>query len=71
VLFASIQTLSRQAHLGRFARDEFDYIVVDEFHHAEAKTYRRLIEYFRPKFLLGLTETPERTRWGRFTCSLR
>lgn len=61
VLFASIQTLSRQAHLDRFARDEFDYIVVDEFHHAEAKTYRRLIEYFRPKFLLGLTATPERT----------
>ena len=61
VLFASIQTLSRQAHLDRFARDEFDYIVVDEFHHAEATTYRRLIKYFRPKFLLGLTATPERT----------
>jgi superfamily II DNA or RNA helicase/diadenosine tetraphosphate (Ap4A) HIT family hydrolase len=61
VLFASIQTLSRQAHLERFKRDEFDYIVVDEFHHAEAKTYRRLIEYFTPKFLLGLTATPERT----------
>jgi HKD family nuclease/diadenosine tetraphosphate (Ap4A) HIT family hydrolase len=38
VLFASIQTLSRQSHLDRFARDEFDYIVVDEFHHAEART---------------------------------
>ena len=61
VLFASIQTLSRQAHLERFAADEFDYIVVDEFHHAEARTYRRLIEYFSPKFLLGLTATPERT----------
>ena len=61
VLFASIQTLSRQTHLGLFARDEFDYIVVDEFHHAEAQTYRRLIEYFTPKFLLGLTATPERT----------
>jgi superfamily II DNA or RNA helicase/HKD family nuclease len=61
VLFASIQTLSRQAHLDRFARDEFDYIVIDEFHHAEAKTYRRLIEHFTPKFLLGLTATPERS----------
>jgi len=61
VLFASIQTLSRQAHLERFRRDEFDYIVVDEFHHAEARTYRRLIDYFKPKFLLGLTATPERT----------
>jgi superfamily II DNA or RNA helicase len=61
VLFASIQTLGRQAHLDRFARDEFDYIVVDEFHHAEARTYRRLIDYFTPRFLLGLTATPERT----------
>ena len=61
VLFASIQTLGRQLHLDRFARDEFDYIVVDEFHHAEALTYRRLIDYFTPKFLLGLTATPERT----------
>ena len=61
VLFASIQTLGRQTHLDRFARDEFDYIVVDEFHHAEARTYRRLIDYFTPKFLLGLTATPERT----------
>jgi superfamily II DNA or RNA helicase len=60
VLFASIQTLSRQAHLERFRRDEFDYIVIDEFHHAEARTYRRLIDYFAPKFLLGLTATPER-----------
>jgi len=61
VLFASIQTLSRQVHLDRFGREQFDYIVVDEFHHAEARTYRRLIDYFRPKFLLGLTATPERT----------
>jgi superfamily II DNA or RNA helicase/HKD family nuclease/diadenosine tetraphosphate (Ap4A) HIT family hydrolase len=61
VLFASIQTLGRQAHLDRFAIDQFDYIVIDEFHHAEARTYRRLIQYFKPKFLLGLTATPERT----------
>lgn len=61
VLFASIQTLSRQTHLDRFRKDEFDYIIVDEFHHAEAHTYRRLIDYFTPKFLLGLTATPERT----------
>ena len=61
VLFASIQTLSRQTHLDRFTPDEFDYVVVDEFHHAEARTYRRLIDYFRPRFLLGLTATPERT----------
>ena len=64
VLFASIQTLGRVAHVERFPRDGFDYIVVDEFHHAAAPTYRRLIDHFRPKFLLGLTATPERTDGG-------
>ncbi|MEP6494796.1 MAG: DUF3427 domain-containing protein [bacterium] len=64
VLFASIQTLGHARHLERFDRDQFDYIVVDEFHHAAASTYRRLIEYFRPQFLLGLTATPERTDGG-------
>src|SRR5688572_1425992 len=61
VIFASIQTLGRSHHLQRFTPDEFDYIVVDEFHHAAASTYRRLIDHFTPKFLLGLTATPERT----------
>lgn len=64
VLFASIQTLSRIAHLERFDRRAFDYIVIDEFHHAAANTYRRLIDYFEPQFLLGLTATPERTDGG-------
>lgn len=61
VIFASVQTLGKRAHLERFARDAFDYIVVDEFHHAAATTYRRLIDYFEPQFLLGLTATPDRT----------
>lgn len=61
VLFASVQTLSRQAHLDQFLPDAFDYIVVDEFHHADARTYRKLINHFRPKFMLGLTATPERS----------
>ncbi len=65
VVFASIQTLSRPTHLERFGRDEFDYIVVDEFHHAHAPTYRRVIDHFDPQFLLGLTATPERTDGGR------
>lgn len=64
VIFASIQTLSRQEHLERFARDAFDYLIVDEFHHAAAASYRKLIAYFQPKFLLGLTATPERTDGG-------
>lgn len=64
VLVASIQTLSRSRHLGRFPPETFDYIVVDEFHHAAAATYRRLIDHFEPRFLLGLTATPERTDGG-------
>jgi len=64
VLFASVQTLSRAPHLRRFARDAFDYIIVDEFHHAAARTYRKVIDYFEPKFFLGLTATPERTDGG-------
>jgi len=64
VLFASIQTLNKTNHLRRFGRRDFDYIIVDEFHHADTRTYRALIDYFEPKFLLGLTATPERTDGG-------
>ncbi|MCC5953693.1 MAG: DUF3427 domain-containing protein [Acidimicrobiia bacterium] len=58
VVFASVQTLHRR--LDDFAPDAFDYIVVDEFHHAAAASYRRVIDHFNPRFLLGLTATPER-----------
>lgn len=61
ILFASVQTLGKTDHLRRFAPEAFDYIIVDEFHHASAATYRRLIEHFQPRFLLGLTATPDRT----------
>lgn len=64
ILFASVQTLSRLAHLRKFWPDHFDYIVIDEFHHATASTYQKLIDYFEPKFLLGLTATPERSDGG-------
>jgi superfamily II DNA or RNA helicase/diadenosine tetraphosphate (Ap4A) HIT family hydrolase len=60
-LFASVQTLARSNHLFNFQPDEFDYIVVDEFHHAAARSYQRVIDYFSPRFLLGLTATPDRT----------
>lgn len=61
VLCASIQTLGKEAHLERFTPQHFDYIVVDEFHHAAAPTYHRLLSYFAPTFMLGLTATPDRT----------
>jgi superfamily II DNA or RNA helicase/HKD family nuclease/diadenosine tetraphosphate (Ap4A) HIT family hydrolase len=64
VVFASIQTLGRLEHLARFSPNTFDYVVVDEFHHAAAASYRKLIAHFRPKFLLGLTATPERSDGG-------
>ncbi|MDX7820140.1 DEAD/DEAH box helicase family protein, partial [Aeromonas caviae] len=60
-LFASIQTLGKSRHLLRFAPDHFDYVVVDEFHHAASPSYRRLLNHFKPRFLLGLTATPDRT----------
>lgn len=60
VVFASVQTLSRPRHLARFREDHFDYIVVDEFHHAAAQTYRKILAHFKPRFLLGLTATPDR-----------
>jgi superfamily II DNA or RNA helicase len=61
ILCASVQTLARAEHLEKFSPQHFDYIVVDEFHHASATTYRRLLAYFAPSFLLGLTATPDRT----------
>ena len=58
--FAMVQTLSRKVNLEKYSPEDFDYIVMDEFHHSEADTYRRLLKHFRPKFFLGLTATPER-----------
>lgn len=57
-VFATVQTMSR--YLDQFSADAFDYVVVDEFHHAAATTYRKVIDHFTPRFLLGLTATPER-----------
>jgi superfamily II DNA or RNA helicase len=58
VLFASLQTM--EDHKKSFSPDEFDYVIVDESHHAQAESYRPTIEYFTPRFLLGLTATPNR-----------
>ena len=60
-IFASIQTLGKKSQLEKFKKNEFDYIIVDEFHHVGAKSYKNLVEYFEPKFFLGLTATPNRT----------
>ncbi|MBU8791151.1 DEAD/DEAH box helicase [Oceanobacillus caeni] len=60
-LFATIQTISKQETLHRFDPEEFDYILIDEVHKAGAKSYLNVINYFKPKFLMGMTATPERT----------
>lgn len=57
-VFATNITMCKSLEL--FAKDEFDYIIIDECHHATAETYKRIIAYFEPEFLLGLTATPER-----------
>ena len=60
-VFAMVQTLSRERNLRSVDPGFFDYIVVDEFHHASAGSYRAVIDHFRHALLLGLTATPERT----------
>ena len=62
VIFASVAALGRSEYLNEayFAKDFFNYIVIDEFHHAINEQYQRIVNYFNPQFLLGLTATPER-----------
>lgn len=59
VLFATVQSVSR--NVSDFLPDSFDYIVIDECHHAASRTYQQIFSYFKPKFILGLSATPERT----------
>ncbi|MCI6474429.1 MAG: DUF3427 domain-containing protein [Mucispirillum sp.] len=59
-LFASIQTFNSQDLTKYTTNDFYDYIVIDETHHASASTYQKLLTYYKPKILLGLTATPER-----------
>ena len=61
-LFATRDTLSR--HFNEFEKDAFDYIVLDEAHHASSESYKNILAHFTPDFLLGLTATPERSDNG-------
>ncbi|MGL5416257.1 MAG: DEAD/DEAH box helicase [Clostridium sp.] len=58
-IFATIQSMS--SYYEEFERDYFDYIIIDEAHHSASESYKKVIDYFKPKFLLGMTATPERT----------
>jgi superfamily II DNA or RNA helicase/HKD family nuclease len=59
-IFISIQTFNSSAFISRKSPDYYDFIIIDEFHHAAAKSYQGLLSYYQPKILLGLTATPER-----------
>ena len=60
-IFSTIQTISRDHDLKNFDPNHFDYIIIDETHRAGADSYQNLLDYFKPKFLLGMSATPERT----------
>ncbi|MDO5040398.1 DUF3427 domain-containing protein [Clostridium sp.] len=60
IIFSTVQTLSKDYILEKFKQNEFDYIIIDEVHRAGAISYQKFINYFKPKFLLGMTATPER-----------
>jgi superfamily II DNA or RNA helicase len=60
-IFSTVQTISKQDHLDKFSPNHFDYIVIDETHRAAAQSYQKIMNHFRPNFLLGMTATPERT----------
>ena len=59
--FATVQSLVMDKNLTKFSPNDFDYIIVDEVHRAGAKSYLKILDYFTPKFMLGMSATPERT----------
>lgn len=59
-VFAMVETLNRDEHLFKYAKDAFDCIVLDEAHHSAANTYQKVMEYFKPKLFLGMTATPDK-----------
>ncbi len=60
-LFSTMQTMAKPEVLKKFAKDEFEVIVIDEAHRVGATSYQRIIEHFMPKLLIGMTASPERT----------
>lgn len=60
-IFATIQTIYKPENRQLFSKEEFNYIIIDEVHKAGAHSYQKLVNYFKPQFLLGMSATPERT----------
>jgi superfamily II DNA or RNA helicase/HKD family nuclease len=59
-LFSTVQTISRDYVMQQFSREHFECIIIDETHKAGAESYHKIINYFKPQFLLGMTASPER-----------
>lgn len=60
-IFSTVQTIHKKEYREMFERDDFDYIIIDEVHRAGAQSYQDIVDYFKPKFLLGMSATPERS----------
>ena len=60
VLFASKDTLRQASELAKYSPDDFDYVVLDEVHHGQSLSYREIFDFFKPRFMLGMTATPDR-----------
>ena len=59
-VFATIQTLSKEENLKRYEEDAFDAIIIDEAHHSSANSYKKILDYFKPRLWLGMTATPDK-----------
>lgn len=59
-VFATVETLNKDAHLQQYKPDEFDCIILDEAHHSSANTYQKVMNYFKPRLFLGMTATPDK-----------
>lgn len=60
-LFSTMQSMAKEDNLRQFAPDAFDFIIIDEAHRTGAKSYKKIMDYFKPKFCLGMTASPDRT----------
>jgi superfamily II DNA or RNA helicase len=69
ILFASKDTLRQTTELTKYRHDEFDYIVIDEVYHGQTPSYREIFSYFKPRFMLGMTATPDRSSKSYLTPS--
>lgn len=66
-LFATMQMMAKKDTLNQYTKDEFDVIVIDEVHHAGSESYQRIMEYFKPKFWLGMTASPDTNNYDIYT----